>query len=252
MFIRPSSYAGMLATTIIDERGRFLGDALPNGCFAVQVPAGEHLFISWAENTAAVRATLAPGKTYFVEVSPRVGLMSARVQLFAQTPRNKNWLEVPRWLAECQRTQPDEQAGQAYLASRGQDVQERVQRGPHAMTEYSAEELAERTILPEDGLDAAALTAMLGGAASPPPAVTPSPPAPAPMASLPSAPPAAAVSVAPVTPSILTGCTSDGDCRHGRRCTGGACRTAVRCTKDVECPASELCNQGTCAAGVKR
>jgi hypothetical protein len=151
VFIRPSGYAAAIGTTILDDKGRFLGDSLAETYFVSQVPAGEHTFIAWAENTAALKAQLAPGKVYYVEVSPKMGALSARVHLLALTSRSESWGELQGWLADSQAMQVDERAGQAYLAERAEDVQERIRRAREALTEYDAEELAERTLRPEDG-----------------------------------------------------------------------------------------------------
>ena len=195
VFIRPSSFASSLATTILDGRGRFLGDALPSSYFVVQIPPGEHLFISWAENTASLKASLAPGLVYYVEVAPTIGAFSARVHLRAIKPSTENWAELPEWLQESTRYEPDEAAGQAYLQSRQEDVTERIRRGNEILTEYDTEEMAERTLAPGDGLPPGAAP---GTAAPPPQTMPPAQPAPAP-APAPTQPAAPAQPAAPPT-----------------------------------------------------
>src|SRR5262249_18473662 len=135
----------------LDERGRFLGDSLPESYFAVRVPAGEHVFVAWAENTAALRASLAPGRTYYVEVASKPGAWSARAHLLAITPRSETWKDVRTWLAESTQLGPNEPGGQAYLQSRSEDVAERLRRANEILREYDAKELEERTIRPDDG-----------------------------------------------------------------------------------------------------
>jgi hypothetical protein len=151
VFIRPSSYARSMKTTILDGRGTFLGDSLPKSHFAVLLPPGPHVFIAWAENTAALQATLLPGRVYFVEVAAKMGVLSARMHVLALTPRSENWAKVPEWLNETTQLVPDPAGGQAYLSSRPEDVQERIRRANEALSKYDAEELAERTLRPEDG-----------------------------------------------------------------------------------------------------
>lgn len=151
VFVRPSGFAGGLRATILDEKGRFLGDSLPESYFAVNVTPGEHVFISWAENTGALRANVAAGKIYFVEVSPKMGALSARVHLLGITPRAKSWAKLDTWMSESKAYAPDERSGQAYLAGRSDDVRERIRRANEALSEYSREELAERVIGPADG-----------------------------------------------------------------------------------------------------
>ncbi|WP_394835405.1 DUF2846 domain-containing protein [Pendulispora rubella] len=151
VFIRPSGYAGGQLMTVLDANGRFLGDSLPKSYFSVKVPPGEHVFVVWGENTGALRANVVGGKTYYVEVSTKLGMMSARVHLLALTPRHENWKELPEWLKESKPLSPNEAAGQAYLAKRQEAAQERIRRAREILTEYDANELAARTILPQDG-----------------------------------------------------------------------------------------------------
>jgi hypothetical protein len=134
------------------------------------MPPGKYTLIGWAENTAAVSAELAADKVYYVEVAPKLGVWSARVQLLALTPKSENWREVPSWLAECQRFTSDEAGGQAYLNGRKADVQERIRRGLQILAEYTPEERAQRVLRPEDGLPG------VGAPVSPPPVTAPSPP----------------------------------------------------------------------------
>lgn len=151
VFVRPSSYASAMRTTILDARGRFLGDSLGSSYFAVKVPPGEHVFIAWAENTAALRATLAPQRVYFVEVSSKMGAFSARMHLLAIAPRKKSWQKVDKWLAESDAYTVDEAAGQAYLRGRAEDTSERIERAKETLTKYDASELDDRTLTANDG-----------------------------------------------------------------------------------------------------
>ncbi len=151
VFLRPSGWAANMLATILDGSGRFLGDSLAESYFAVMVPPGEHIFVGWSENTAAMRATLAAGKVYYVEVSPRMGFASARVQLLAITRRSDGWRNLQRWLAGSKQLEPDEAAGQAYLRSCQRDVEGRLRRAREILTEYNQEEMEARTLRPEDG-----------------------------------------------------------------------------------------------------
>jgi hypothetical protein len=77
-FVRPSNFQLANVFTIIDERGDFLGDSTGNGRFSVLFEPGEHYFIAWTESTETVKATLAPGRTYYVEVRPTWGTFKGR------------------------------------------------------------------------------------------------------------------------------------------------------------------------------
>ena len=154
VFVRPSGYAGGIVTTIVDEHGRFLGDSEAESYFQVKVPPGEHMFVAWSEGTPALKASLAPGRVYFVEVAPKMGAWSARVQLLALTPRSESWPKLGEWLRESQPMAPDEAAGQARMAERGEDLRETLQKGVEELGGYDPEELAARTLGPQDGVAA--------------------------------------------------------------------------------------------------
>jgi len=151
VFVRPSSFGGALKQTILDGKGQFLGDALPSSRFAVKVPPGEHTFIVWAENTNAVRAKLAAGKVYFVEVSLSMGALSARADLIPIKPGSEAWESLDEWLADTEVYEPDAAAGQAYLAERKEDVDERIKRAEEHLAGYEGDDLALHTMAPGDG-----------------------------------------------------------------------------------------------------
>lgn len=178
VFMRPSGYGRGVATTILDDRGVFLGDSIGETQFAVAVPPGHHVFLSWAENTAPLEGDFLPGRMYYVEVSPRLGFWSTRVQLLALTPRSEHWVHVNEWLQETTQLVPDSAAGQAYLNGRADAVAERIRRARERLAELDAEERAQRTFLPQDGVPSGASVLVAApGVAPPPPAMTP-PPAP--------------------------------------------------------------------------
>lgn len=151
VFVRPSGFGGALKQTILDGKGRFLGDALPSSRFAVKMAPGEHTFIVWAENTNAVKASLAAGKVYFVEVSLSMGALSARADLLPIKPGTEAWRSLDEWLADTEVFDPDTAGGQAYLEERKEDVEERIKRAREHLAEYDAEDLALHTMGPGDG-----------------------------------------------------------------------------------------------------
>lgn len=152
VFVRPSSYKGEITATITDARGRFLGDSLAESYFVVRVPPGENVFISCTENTSALRATLAPGKIYFVEVASKYALFGARIHLLAIGPTSRAWRNLDTWMTESVAYATDEPAGQAVLAARPRGMlADCIARGEDRLRAYSAEELDARTLGPGDG-----------------------------------------------------------------------------------------------------
>lgn len=152
VFVRPSSFANKVIFTIIDERGYFLGDSTAGGRFAVFFDPGEHYFIAWTETTETVKAMLAPGRTYYVEVRPKMGVWKARASLWAVNRKSGLQQQVPSYLADTTVTTPDFAAGQAYLNSLGQELPNAAKQGIAAFNAYSADEKGDVVLDPDDGL----------------------------------------------------------------------------------------------------
>lgn len=152
VFVRPSSYGAALHPTILDEHGNFLGDAEPSSHFVATLPPGEHMFVVWAENTGPIRATLLPGRVYFVEVAIKPGALQARAHLLAIAPDTEQWPKLRDWMADTKPIVADLVAGQAYLNDRHDDVLERIHRAHEAFAEMDEDERNDRTLRPNDGI----------------------------------------------------------------------------------------------------
>src|SRR5689334_11749984 len=83
VFVRPSRIGGAITSVIATTDGRFLGESQAKSYFVARLPPGDHLLVSWSESTPAMRASLAAGMIYYVEVAPKMGWGSARIQLLA-------------------------------------------------------------------------------------------------------------------------------------------------------------------------
>lgn len=152
VFVRPSSYAGGMLVPIIDENGRFLGEAGPKTHFAVVTPPGDHVFIGWIGNTSLVRTRLLAGKTYFVEIGPTWGVLKPRVQLLAVTPRSKSWEKLAEWIAETDQMTPDLAGGQAAFDRKHDDLQSHIHDAFEVLRDYDDVELDKHTVRPDDGV----------------------------------------------------------------------------------------------------
>ncbi|APR87544.1 hypothetical protein A7982_12893 [Minicystis rosea] len=114
VFIRPSDEAPALMPIVVDERGQFLGQSLAASYFAVAVPPGAHLFVLCNDTPAGLRAELAPGKRYVVEIT-REGSFSRRMVPSAMRPGSEGFAELDTWYAKKKRVVEDGDAGQSYL-----------------------------------------------------------------------------------------------------------------------------------------
>jgi hypothetical protein len=220
VFVRPSGLGFAINFAILDQNGNWVGDAVAKAHFVVTLPPGEYLFVGWAENTAALKATLAAGRTYYVEVTPTVGFGSAHVVLEAVTPRSSDWSELDAWLKETKRLEPLPK-GTVYHQGRRDDALKRLASARENWDGYSADEKAKRTLRAEDGVPSAtAVTPSAASVSAAPPGVA-SPPA-QPIAAPPPSPP---VATAPPAPGA---CGKDTECKGDRICQAGQCTAPTR------------------------
>jgi hypothetical protein len=151
VFVRPSNFANKVIFTTIDENGYFLGDSTAGSRFSVFLNPGEHYFIVWTETTETVKATLAPGKTYYVEVRPKMGMWKARASLWAVNQKSGLMKSIPSYLSDTTVTTTDFAAGQKYLNSLGNELPNAAKQGIQTYAGYSADDKADVTLMPEDG-----------------------------------------------------------------------------------------------------
>jgi hypothetical protein len=147
VFVQPSSYAENEYFSIFDHTGRFLGDSEPATWFAVQLAPGDYEFYSRAQNTAAVRARLAPNRSYLVEVASRPGFFRMRAQLLPIAPRFASWHERETWLAETRA----QRSAYASTLDR-EDIADLIADGQETLDGYDDEELERRTLRASDGI----------------------------------------------------------------------------------------------------
>lgn len=149
VFIRPKYQPSSVKVTIIDEKGRYLGESLPESYFAVKMPPGDHVIIGYTDTTHALKASLAAGKIYYVHVVANDDNWSPRFSLLGITPRSKDYGHIDDWMAQANAYAPDEKGGQEMLAKHNVDAH--VLKGQAMIQHYDAKELEERTILADDG-----------------------------------------------------------------------------------------------------
>ncbi len=117
VFVRPSGAAPLAMPAIVDERGRYLGTTVAASYFAATLPPGDHTFALCTTDGAVLRAHLAPGKRYFVEVTVSQ-LFTTTGRLAPIRPRSEHWGDLTRWYVEKKHLVADEAAGQADLGER--------------------------------------------------------------------------------------------------------------------------------------
>ena len=152
VFVRPSKFGWAVSANILDEQGRFLGDAPAKGHFVAAMPAGRHMLVIWAENTDAMDVELAPGKIYFVEVQATMGALSAQMHMKAIKPTSESWAHRDEWMINTTQFAVVGNEGQQNLQRRPDDVRERIRRAQEHLQNYSPNEREERTLRAGDGL----------------------------------------------------------------------------------------------------
>ena len=160
VFLRPSGFGFAVNFTIVDQNGRFVGEAVAESHFAVTVPPGEYLFIADAENTAVVHANLAPGLIYYVNVAAQMGAFSAGVNMDPVKPSEAEWREIPKSLAESKRLISLLAQGQGELNADPNKLRKIVEDGKRKWAELSPQDKAAHALELGDGM---------GSSSAPPP-----------------------------------------------------------------------------------
>lgn len=159
VFMRPSNYGGAIQASVYEVEGTgndFIGIVSANTKIAHLVEPGEHLFMVVGENADFVNATVEAGKTYYVLVSPRVGMWKARFSLLPihsdadakyslQSADFLEWQRDTRWVETTASAEGWYQSHKADIAAKQADYTQK-------WNEASAEQKAELTIHVEDGV----------------------------------------------------------------------------------------------------
>jgi len=148
VFVRPSEFGGADRVKIIDGKGRFLGESMPETYFATKVPPGEHLFIAWGELTSVVKANVAAGRVYYVELS---GPSGPFVYMKGVGMQSADYGKLDGWLAKAKPLATDEAKGQAEITADPRCVEKVLARANTVFAEYEPSELPAQTLGVEDG-----------------------------------------------------------------------------------------------------
>lgn len=150
-FLRPSNFGAAATFRIFDAQQRFLGEAVSGSYWTVPLEQGEHWLYSWGENVTVVNANVLAGRTYYVVVRPRLGVLGARVQLTALAPRSEDWAKLGDWLSESEELVADTSAGQRELDSDLSLVHDKMFEAVQVWRRMNAREREVHTLHPSDG-----------------------------------------------------------------------------------------------------
>ena len=99
-FIRPNSLGFKIHAAVYDDEN-FIGFVPYNQKLPYAAKPGEHLFMVVSEAADFMQANLLPGKTYYVQVVPRMGAWRARFSLAPFTKDQLGSDKVRKWIEEA-------------------------------------------------------------------------------------------------------------------------------------------------------
>jgi hypothetical protein len=137
--------AGFARTFPVYDGEELLGFTEVNSYFEALRKPGEHLFIAWGESDGVVHAELAPGKTYYLEFYPRMGVFSAGAGLDAVPATPDKCVQIDKMLGTF--------AHREIIPERGASWEEKHrEKEAKLIQKHSAQEPGSKGLLrPEDG-----------------------------------------------------------------------------------------------------
>lgn len=99
-FLRPSNLGYKINAAVYDNE-QFIGFVPYNQKLPYFTDPGEHLFMVVSEAADFIKADLVAGKTYYIEVAPRMGMWRARFSLAPITKEDLQTERVQKWITTC-------------------------------------------------------------------------------------------------------------------------------------------------------
>lgn len=159
VFMHPFRMGGAIQSSVYDTTNGnnvFIGIVSSGTKVAYQADPGTHLFMVVGENADFMNASLDAGKTYYVLVSPRMGMWKARFSLLpihndASAKYNLKSPEFSQWQRETNFVEKSGSAN-AWYSAHAADVATKQADYMQRWNTASAEQKAELTLRPEDGI----------------------------------------------------------------------------------------------------
>lgn len=161
VFMHASQMSGApSATSIFDENQHLVAEIFPRQYRMIQVPPGEHTFLGVTRGRRdtfnrhglhfqdMVRATVEPGKVYFVLVAPN--FRSIRFDAF--TSRHENWSRLGEFLTSCSPVDVDMARATPFWQERARHIASIFEQAGRYWLELDEERRTARTLLTTDGI----------------------------------------------------------------------------------------------------
>ena len=157
VFLRPTSFGGGIQAALFDattEDLKFIGVASAGTKVAYDLPPGKHRLMVVSEAADFLEATLAPGKTYYVYVAPRMA-WTFRFSLWPIKVKSANEFnfqnpEVATWIKNT-RLVENTPAGQKWFTTHLDEIRKKQADYLVVWQQKTLQDLAERTLEEQDG-----------------------------------------------------------------------------------------------------
>ena len=159
IFMRSSALGGAVQSTVFDATStdpEFIGILSTGKKLSYSVDPGEHVFMVIGESADFMEANLAEGKTYYAMVTPRMGAWKARFSMHPvrNGAEGKFQYESDRFQGWLKKTSFVENTTEsiAWFNANLDSIVSKQTKYWEVWQQKSAEDLAERTLNPDDGL----------------------------------------------------------------------------------------------------
>lgn len=119
-FIRPQKI-GYKVNAVVYDNDRSVGFVPYGQKLPYFVQPGQHLFMVVSESADFMTADIAPGKTYYIEVKPRMGVWRARFSLAPVTRKMLETDKVQKWISNARLIENTPEA-QTWAAQNNENV----------------------------------------------------------------------------------------------------------------------------------
>jgi hypothetical protein len=159
VFMRPSSFGGAINASLFEVSDgdiEFIGIIVPNVRVLHKTKPGKHVFMVVSEAADFMEADLAGGKTYYSIVTPRMGLWKARFSLwpYKSDANAKYHTAMPDFdeYASSGELVGISPAARNWYEENRDDIKDKYQEYWPVWQEKTPQEIAERSLDPEDGM----------------------------------------------------------------------------------------------------
>lgn len=105
-FVRATSFGGAIQAPLFDD-DQYIGTSSAKTIVPYQATPGAHMFMVVGESADFLQAELLPDKTYYAEVTPRIGAWKARFSLRPQNGQITD-KQISGWEASCKQVKPND------------------------------------------------------------------------------------------------------------------------------------------------